>query len=176
MMHMTVIHWIVAVVFLLLFLILSLLSLREKSTKSMLTMVFSSLLLTIAAGAISLVVLDKYTKKAKVLTYTTQQDLAHESVIVRGVVQNIGKYEIGYCKLEVRVSRNMKGGRRASSYFTPTKSLDFMSSVGNKKSTITVEEKIVEDLAPGEKHKFFINVRFPTYFNDPKYNLKLHCH
>ncbi len=175
MMHMTVIHWIVSGIFLLLFLILALLSLREKNTKSILTMIFSSLLLTVAAAVISLIVLDKYTKKAKIITYTTQQDLAHESVIVRGILQNVGDYEIGYCTMEVRISQNPRNGR-PSSYFTPTKSLDFMTNVGNKKNSITVEEEVAKNLKPGEKKKFFISVRFPTYFESPRYHLKLHCH
>jgi hypothetical protein len=175
MMHFTLLHWIVVVVFVLLFLVLSLLSLREKNTKTVLTMIFSSFLLTVAAAAISLVVLDKYTKKAKILTYTTQHDLARESVIVRGVIQNVGNYEIGYCNLEVRVSRNPKGGR-VSSYFTPTKGLDFLSKKGGKTNSVTVEEEIAANLKPGEKKKFYLSVRFPTYFEDPKYFLKLHCH
>ncbi len=175
MLHMTLIHWMVVLFFIVLFLVLALLSLREKSTKNMLIMVFSSLLLTIAAAVISLIVLDKYTKKGKILTYQTQRDLAHESVIVRGVIQNAGSYEIGYCTLEVRVSRNPRGGR-VSSYFTPTKGLDFLTNKSGKKSSVTQEEEIVRNLKPGEKKKFFISVRFPTYFEDPKYFLKLHCH
>lgn len=175
MMHMTLIHWIVVGFFLLLFLILSLLSLREESSKNMLKMVFASLLVTTAAAAISLVVLDKYTKKAKILTYTTQKDLAHESVIVRGIVQNVGKYEIGYCKLEARVSKNPRG-RRPTSYFTPTASLDFLKKSTKSKGSVTVEEKIVENLKPGEKQKFFLSVRMPTNFENPSYHLQLHCH
>ena len=175
MMHFTILHWIVVAIFVLLFLVLSLLSLREKKTKTVLTMIFSSLLLTVAAAVISLIVLDKYTKKAKILTYTTQHDLARESVIVRGIIQNTGSHEIGYCNLEVRVSRNPRGSR-VSSYFTPTKSFDFLSKKGGKTNSVTVEEEIAQNLKPGEKKKFYLSVRFPTYFEDPKYFLKLHCH
>lgn len=175
MMHMTVIHWIVAGIFLLFFLILTLLASREKRVKTMLMMIFSSFLLTLTAAVISLIVLDKYTKKAKILTYKTERDQAHESVIVRGILQNIGDYEIGYCTLEVRVS-NTPGGGRVSSYFTPTKSLDFMKGSGNKVNTITEEKDIAKNLSPGEKKKFLVSVRFPGYFENPQYRLKLHCH
>jgi len=175
MMHMTMIHWIVAGIFLLLFLILTLLASREKNIKTMLTMIFGSFLMTVAAAVISLIVLDKYTKKAKILTYNTQQDLAHESVIVRGVLQNVGDYEIGYCTLEIRVSNRQQGGR-ASSYFTPTKSLDFMKDAGNRVNTVTEEKDVAENLAPGEKKNFYTSVRYPSYFEDPKYSLKLYCH
>ena len=175
MVHLTLLHWIVIAFFVLLFFVLALLSLREKKTKNMLLMVFSSLLLTSAAGFISLMVLDKYTKEAKILTYTTQKDLAHESIIIRGVLQNSGRFEIGYCTLEARISQNPRGGRTAS-YFTPTKSLDFMSDVGKKRYSVTVEEKVATDLKPGEKKKFFVTVRVPSYFENPKYYLRLHCH
>jgi len=175
MMHMTMIHWIVAGIFLLLFLVLTLLASREKRAKTMLMMIFASFLLTLTAAVISMIVLDKYTKKAKILTYKTQRDLAHESVIVRGILQNVGAYDIGYCTLEVRVSNTSRGGR-ASSYFTPTKSLDFMKGVGNKVNSITVEEDVARNLSPGEKKKFFVSVRFPGYFENPKYTLKLYCH
>ncbi len=175
MIHFTLLHWIVVIVFVLLFLVLALLSLREKRRKTVLTMIFSSFLLTVTAAIISLIVLDKYTKKAKIITYTTQHDLARESVIVRGIVQNVGNYEIGYCNLEVRVSRNPRGSR-VSSYFTPTKSLDFLTKKGGRTNSVTVEEEIAQRLKPGEKRKFYMTVRFPTYFEDPKYFLKLHCH
>ncbi len=175
MMHMTIIHWIVAGIFLLLFLILTLLASREKNVKTMLTMIFASFLLTLTAAIISMVVLDKYTKKAKILTYKTQRDMAHESVIVRGILQNVGAYDIGYCTLEVRVSNTPRGGR-ASSYFTPTKSLDFMKGAGNRVGSITAEEDVAGNLSPGEKKKFYISMRFPGYFESPKYRLKLYCH
>ncbi len=138
-------------------------------------MVFASLLLTTAAAVITIVVLDKYTKKAKILTYAKQRDLAHESILLRGVLQNTGKYEIGYCKLEARISQNPRGNR-ANSYFKPTKSLDFMTNVGTKKYSVTVEKEVAANLKPGEKAKFFVSVRVPGYFDNPKYYLKLHCH
>ncbi len=175
MIHFTPLHWIAIAIFVLLFFLLALLSLREKNTKNMLMMVFASLLLTTAAAVITIIVLDKYTKKAKILTYATQKDLAHESIILRGMIQNTGKYEIGYCTLEARISQNPKGSR-TSSYFTPTKSLDFMRNAGTKKYTVTEEKEVVQNLKPGEKAKFFITVRIPSYFEHPKYYLKLHCH
>ncbi len=175
MMHMTVIHWIVAGIFLLLFVILTLLASREKSVRTMLTMIFASFLLTLTATVISLIVLDKYTKKAKILTYKTQRDMAHESVIVRGILQNVGSFEIGYCTLEVTVSNTSRGGRM-SSFFSPTKSFDFMKGIGNKVNSITSEEDVAKNLSPGEKKKFYVTVRFPGYFENPKYRLKLYCH
>ncbi|HHD77770.1 MAG TPA: DUF2393 domain-containing protein, partial [Campylobacteraceae bacterium] len=168
MIHLTTLHWIAIAIFILLFFILSLLSLREKKIKNMLLMVFSSFLLTTAAAVITVVVLDKYTKKAKILTYATQRDLAHESIILRGLLQNIGKYKIGYCNLEVRISQNPRGSR-ANSYFKPTKSFDFMTNAGNKKYSVTEEREVAQNLMPGEKKKFFVSVRIPGHFEDPKY-------
>lgn len=175
MIHMTIIHWIVAGIFLLIFLILTLLASREKSVKTMLAMIFSSFLLTVTATVISMVVIDKYTKKAKIITYKTQRDHAHESVIVRGMLQNVGNYKIGYCTLEVRVSNAPQGGR-LTSYFAPTKSLDFMKSTGSKVRSIIDEKDVARNILPGEKKRFIISVRFPSYFENPQYRLKLNCH
>ncbi len=175
MMHLTVIHWVIIAIFLFLFVVLSLLALREKSTKSMLSMVFASFILSIFAIVISLVVLDKYIKKAKIISFNTQRDFAHESVIVRGVIQNVGKYDIGYCNLEIRISNGALGARTPSSYFTPTKGLDFMGS-GGRKNTLTEEVEVSQSLRPGEKKNFFVTIRFPSYFEKPKYKLKLNCH
>ncbi len=175
MIHMTMIHWIVLAIFVLLFIVLTLLAAREKNVKSMLIMIFSSFLLTTTAAVISLIVVDKYTKKAKIITYKTQRDLTHESVNIRGTIQNVGNFTIEYCTLEIRISNNPVG-KRASSYFTPTKSFDFMGDVGSRKNSITVEEDIARHLDPGEKKSFITTVRIPSYFENPKYYLKLHCH
>ncbi len=175
MMHLTVIHWVVIAIFLFLFVVLALLALKEKSTKNMLSMVFASFVLSIFAMIISLIVLDKYTKKAKILNFNTQRDFAHESVMIRGIIQNIGDYEIGYCNLEIRISNSDFGDRAPSSYFTPTKGLDFMNSTG-RKNIVEKEIEVSKSLKPSQKKNFFVTVRFPSHFKKPKYKLKLNCH
>jgi len=175
MIHMTIWHWLTIAFFALLFIVLTILSAREQRLKTMLAMIFASFLLTVTAAVITLVVLDKYTKKGKILSYATQQDMAHESVIVRGIVENSGSYGIGYCTLEVRVV-NSPAGRRATTYFKPTKSFDFMGDVGKNSNVVESEEEIVTDLLPGEQKKFLVKIRLPGNFENPKYYLKLHCH
>jgi len=176
MVHMSSLHWIILAIFVLLFMVLSLLSLKEKNTKVMLSMVLSSFIVTVFAAFLSLYVLDKYTKKAKILSYATQEDRVHESVIVRGIVKNIGEYEIGYCDLAVRVSNTMGKGTRPNAFFKPSNSFDFSGGGSSKENIIVHEETIVEHFLPTKEKKFIVYVRYPSYFEKPQYKLKLTCH
>jgi hypothetical protein len=174
---MTSLHWIIVAVFVLLFLILVLLSVGEKNKKTLVSMIFSSLLLVSFGVLFSLFALDKYTKKGKLVNSKQTRDLRRESVIVRGKIKNVGDFKIGYCKVEVRISNQMKHGRGTKSYFTPNKSLsNIFSSKDIKSNTITEEFLAVEDLKPKKSKTFTASIPFPPHFENPKYRLKLFCH
>ena len=177
MMFMTSLHWIVVAVFVLLFLILMLLSVGEKNKKTLISMIFSSFLLVSIGILFSLYALDKYTKKGELVSSKQARDLRHESVIVRGKIKNVGNFKIGYCKIEIRISNQMKHSRGTKSYFTPNKSLgNIFGSKDIKSNTIIEEFLAVEDLKPKKSKTFTASVPFPPHFENPKYRLKLFCH
>ena len=175
---MTQLHWIVVAVFILLFFILVLLSAKEKNVKTLLSMIFSSFLLTAAGAIFSLYALDKYTKKGKLVSSSQKRDLSRESVIVRGKIKNEGNFKIGYCNVEVRISNDITSRKgRTTSYFTPSTSFGSMFGSKDIKSNIFKEEYlVVENLNPKKSKTFTISVPFPPHFVNPRYKYRLFCH
>ena len=176
MIYFSALHWIIVLVFICLFIVLSLLALKEKKQQTIISMIIASFIVNVFAAVISLYVVDKYTKKVKIVTYKIVEDKKHESVIVRGSVKNVGRYEVGYCTLQLRMSNNIKGRYAKTSYFTPNASLDFFSSKKNKKNIVKVEKDIVHNLAPKERKKFVFITRIPSHFQGTKFKLQLFCH
>jgi hypothetical protein len=175
---MTTLHWIMLAIFVLLFFILVLLSAKEKDLKTLMSMIFSSLLLTVAGAVFSLYALDKYTKKGKLVSSSQKRDLSRESVIVKGKIKNIGNFKIGYCNVEVKISNDITSRRgRTKSYFTPSTSFGDMFGSKDIKGNILKEEYLaVENLNPKKSKTFTISVPFPPHFENPKYRYKLYCH
>jgi len=177
-MYMTLLHWGAIVVFSLLFMILSLLSLKEKNKKTMFSMIFSSFLVTVLGTVISIFVIDKYTKKAKILSYTQKRNLANETIMFQGKIQNIGNFKIGYCTIEVKLSNNaMKMGRPKEAFFKPSTSLGPLFSAKESKSSVVKEEfKVVKNLAAKKVKDFRIYMKYPPYMKAPGLKLTLNCH
>lgn len=176
MIYFSPLHWIIVLIFVCLFIVLSLLAMKEKKQQTVISMIIASFIVTVFAAVISLYVVDKYTKKVKIVTYKIVEDKKHESVIVRGSVKNVGRYEVGYCTLQLRMSNDIKGRYAKTSYFTPTTSLDFFGSKQSKKNIIKVEKDIVHDLSPSERKKFVFIARIPSHFQGTKFRLQLFCH
>ncbi len=176
MIYFSILHWIIVSIFLLIFLLLSFLSMKEKKKNVIISMIISSFIVTLFAGVISIYVLDKYTKKVKILSYSTRNDPKHESVIVNGTVKNIGRYKVGYCTLELRISNSMSGRYAKTSYFTPNSSFDFFSSKPKKKNIVKIEKDIVYNLSPQKSKNFVMIARIPAHFEKAKYKLQLFCH
>ena len=177
MIYMTVLHWVIVAVFVLLFLILVILSLKEKDMKTFTTMVISSLVLVAIGMSFSLFTLDKYTKIGKIVSWTKARDYRSESVIIRGKIKNEGKFKIGYCNVEIRMLNPISRNSKNVSYFTPTKSLgDLFGDKDIKSNVITEEFSAIKDLEPRKSKKFKIKMKFPSHFSNPKYKLKLFCH
>ena len=105
--YMTILHWIGVVFFILIFFILTLLSLKEKKPKIRNSMIFSAFILSLFGGVISIFVLDKYTKKAKILSYSQKRILSTEKIQFSGRVQNIGNFKIKECAITVKLTNNV---------------------------------------------------------------------
>ena len=177
-MYMTVLHWGAVAFFVLLFIVLSLLSLKEKNKKTMLSMIFSSFLVTGLGAVITLFVIDKYTKNAKILSYTQKRNLANETIMFQGRIQNMGNFKIGYCTIEVKLSNNaMKMGRPKDAFFKPNTSLgSFFSKKENHSAVVKEEFKVVKNLAAKKVKNFRIYMQYPPYMKAPGLKLTLTCH
>ena len=177
-MYMTLIHWIAVVVFILLFLLLTLLSLKEKNQKTRLGMIFSSFLVTLLGCVIALFVIEKYTKKGKLLSYTQKRNLSNETIMFQGRIQNVGNFKIGYCTIEVKLSNNaMKMGRPKESFFKPSSGLGLLFSSKETKAPIVKETfTAVKNLDAKKVKNFRIYMKYPPYMKAPGLKLTLNCH
>jgi len=176
MMHFTVIHWIMIVVFILFFLLLVVLSQKESNKKTRVTLIIFSFIISVIGAVVSLLILDKYTKKAKITNYTTQRNYNKESVTIRGSIKNIGKFYIGYCTLDIRIV-NKVVHKKGTKFMYKTSSVgDMFKSKGYKKNFLKTSIKAVEDLKPKLTKSFKISVKIPPHFQNPRYFLHLVCH
>ena len=176
--HMTIVHWIVLAIFVLIFLILLLLSMKEKNSKIFFSMAFSSLLLVSVGIVFSMFILDKYTKQGELVSFKHKIDLRKEIVKIDGKIKNSGKFKIGYCNATVRISNHPpKGSRGSTSFFKASNSIsDMFSAKPQKKNLIEEELLAVTNLDPKKSKKFQVRLGYPTYFIDPKFTVKINCH
>ncbi len=177
--YMTLLHWIAVALFIVIFLILSLLAIKETKFKTALSMILISFVLVILGIVFSLFILDKYTKKAKLLNVKHSKITLHESIQVRGSVKNIGNFKIGYCNLELKIINIFTKKIQKGSMFAPRTSFGEMFSKENSKIKSNFVEKtfkIAKNLKPNESQKFSVSLKYPSYFEKPIPKYKLFCY
>jgi len=176
MIYFTAVHWIMTIIFLLVFILLVVLSQKEENPKTKTTLIIVSFVVSVIGLVVSLLILDKYTKKAKIVNYTTQRNYNNESVTIRGSIKNIGKFHIGYCTLDVKIV-NKVIHKKGTKFMYKTSSVgDMFKSRGYKKNFLKDSQRVVEDLKPRLSKSFKISVKIPAHFQNPKYFLHLICH
>lgn len=181
--YFTFLHWLMIAFFLILFIFLAILSAKaaNNNTKMLLSMIFASFLVTSFGAVIGLVILEKYTKKAKLLDVKQRRVLINETLVLKGRVKNIGKFKINYCKLEIKLVNNGWGGGgfTKGTFFKPG-GLEIFGSKDKKKekpNVVKATRIIVKDgLLPGEIKNFSAVIPYPPYFKNTYLNYKLYCH
>lgn len=143
-------------------------------------MLFSNFLVIITLAVFSMLVLDKYTKKAKLEHVTQKRILMNESLSLTGKIRNTGSFSINTCKLEVKITSNAlgSGGISGSNVFTPRSGLGSLFGLDKedpRPSTVVKEFVIARDFRKGELRNFSISMRYPPYFQKPHLNYKLYC-
>jgi hypothetical protein len=180
--YFTYLHWLDVAFFLILFIFLTILSVKaaRNSVKLLLSMIFASFLVTTFGAVLGLIILEKYTKKAVLQDVTQRRVLINETLVLKGRVKNIGKFKINYCKLEVKLVNNGWGGGFKKGQFFKPGGLEIFGSKNEKKkrpNTIVATRYIVTDgLLPGETKFFSVIIPYPPYFKNTYLNYKLYCH
>jgi len=181
--YFTILHWLDIAFFLILFIFLVILSVKaaKDSVKLLLSMIFASFIVTAFGAILGLVILEKYTKKAKLLDVTQRRVLINETLVLKGRVKNIGKFKINYCKLEIKLVNNGWGGGgfTKGTFFKPG-GLELFGSKDKKKKRPNVVKAtryiITDGLKPGEIKNFSAVIPYPPYFKNTYLNYKLYCH
>ena len=177
--YFTILHWITLIVFLLLFILLVIVSKKETNPKIFWSMVFSSFLVTGMLALFSMFVLDKYTKKGKLINITHKRVLLNETIMFFGQVQNVGRFKIGHCKLEVKIVNNALDLNNVTgkTFYAPRSGLgSLFSSKEERPSTIIKDFTVAKNLKPGEIRNFSAPMPYPPYFQKADIRYKLYCH
>ncbi|BBG64942.1 hypothetical protein NNO_0240 [Hydrogenimonas sp.] len=179
--YMTILHWLVLVFFIVLFILLVVVSKKESRPNVFWSMVFASFLVTSTAAVFSMFVLDKYTKKAKLVSIKNTRLLRSEEIVFKGKVENVGKFKIGQCKLTIKMINNpLEAGKLSGSQvFKPSGLGDFFSMKESKQerpNTIEREFVVAKNLEPREVRPFTIHMKYPPYFRKTRMIYKLYCH
>jgi len=181
MIYMTILHWLVLIFFVALFALLVVVSKRETRPNVFWSMVFASFLVTSMAAVFSMFVLDKYTKKAKLVSIKNYRVLRSEEIVFKGKVQNVGKFKIGQCKLTIKMINNpLEAGKLSGGQvFKPSGLGDFFSikdSKNERPNTVEREFVVARGLEPKEIRPFTITMKYPPYFRKTRLIYKLYCH
>ena len=180
--YFTILHWLDIAFFLILFIFLTLLSVKaaKNSVKMLLSMIFASFLVTSFGAVLGLIILEKYTKKAVLLDVKQRRVLINETLVLKGRVKNIGKFKINYCKLEIKLVNNGWGGGFTKGTFFKPGGLSLFGSKEKeqkKPNVVKATRYIVTDgLRPGEIKNFTAVIPYPPYFKNTYLNYKLYCH
>jgi len=176
MMYLTMIHWIFIVIFILIFLLLVVLSQKEQNKKTRMTLVILSFVVSVIGLIVSLLILDKYTKKAKIVNYTTQRNYNKESVTIRGTIKNIGKFPISYCTMDIKIVNKVTHKKGTKFMYKTSSITDMFKSKGYKKNFLQDSARAVKNLKPRLSKSFKVSIKIPSHFQNPKYFLHLVCH
>jgi len=178
--YFTILHWLDIAFFIILFIFLVILSVKaaKDNVKLLLSMIFSSFLVTVFLGVLGLIILEKYTKKAILLDVKQRRVLINETMVLKGRVKNIGKFKINYCKLEIKLVNNGWSGKIEKGSFFKPGGLDWFGRKENKKPNIvkSIRYIITDGLLPGEIKNFSVIIPYPPYFRNTYLNYKLYCH
>ncbi len=177
--YFTILHWLDLLFFLILFIFLVIVSVKAAgdNIKLALSMIFASFLVTAFGGVLGIVILEKYTKKAKIIDLKQRRVLLNETLVLKGRVKNIGRFKINYCKLEVKLVNNGYGRPEKGAFFKSGGFEIFGSKNKNvKPNTVKSTKVIVRNLDSGMVKNFSMVIPYPPYFKNTYLNTKLYCH
>jgi hypothetical protein len=178
--YFTILHWLAVAFFLILFIVLSLLSSQAKKTNIIISGIFASFLVTTFGAILSVIILEKYTKKGTMIKVQDRRILFNETIMVRGDILNIGKFPLNYCKIGIKLINNDRRQFGKGTFFK-SKGFDVFGSKDkhlSKPNTIYKEQtfKFTPPLRPQYRHPFSITLKYPGYFRGVTIIKKIYCH
>ena len=156
-------------------------ALKQEKTKLIFPMIVSITLISILIAGFSVVVVDKYTKVAKLYKLDNKRMLSTEKIMYSGIVKNEGNFMIGEVSFEIKLVNkgHVTGNVKAGSFFKPSSFFDFFSGESKRlyKPQQVIEEFVVaKDLKPGEAKSFRVYLGYPPYFRSTSQFTKLYAH
>ncbi len=177
MIYFTIVHIITLAILFALFILLGFAAYKQKNKKLFWSIIFANTLVISMLAVFLMIVLDKYTKKARIENFSQKRILINETIVFKGKIRNIGKFQIGTCRLEIKLVNNPITSKKlgSSDLFKPTSGLDFLKK-DEKSSTVKHEFVIAKNLKPKELKNFSVAMPFPPYFSKASEHHYLRCH
>jgi len=145
--------------------------------------IFSSLLISILLGFLSVVVIDKYTKKAEIFELKNYRILSNESIVYTGFVRNVGNYTIKTVKLEIKLVNHghVYGHMNGTDFYKPKGFFAFFFTPSDnekesKPQTVIHTFIVAKDLAPNKVKYFHVSFPYPPYFSGTSQYTKIYAH
>ena len=156
-------------------------SIHQPIKKLVKPMIFSVVLIVVVIGGFSIVVVDKYTKKASLYKLENKRILSIEKIVYTGIVKNDGKHEIGELTLEIKIVNkgHATGSVKGGDFYQPSGFFDFLSGGANilyKPQHIIKKFVVATNLKPGEAKSFRVYFDYPPYFRQVSQFTKLSSH
>ncbi|OHD96919.1 MAG: hypothetical protein A3E21_05620 [Sulfurimonas sp. RIFCSPHIGHO2_12_FULL_36_9] len=170
-------HYLVLSVLLLIFIGFAVLVVKQEDSKQKYQIVLLFFVLYIIIAGIGMVVVDKYTKTAKLYRLENKRNLSTEKIMYSGVVRNEGDYEIGEVVLEIKLVNGGSdtGSVKSGMFFKPSGFTGLFSS-GVKPQQITEEFVVAKNLKPKQSQDFIVYLDYPPYFRSVSHFSKLYVH
>ena len=181
-MYFTYIHIIFIILLFIIFCLFGFLLLRGTVRLKKLIIIVSLLFAGfLASSTIISIIIDDYTKVAKISEVKYQRVLLKESLNFTGIISNVGGFDITSCNINIRITNSPSTLQALTPdlFKQPDRSfLDFFKIKKKefKISTINENFTIGERLKAKSARPFSLYIRYPTTFKDPKVNYTLTCH
>jgi len=178
--YFSILHWLAIAFFIILFIALSLLSAQAKKTNIIISGIFASFLVSVFGGILSIIILEKYTKKGMMVKVKERRILFNETMFISGYIQNVGRFPLNYCKVSIKLINNDRKQFGKGSFFKSS-GLDIFGSKDKKlaKPNTVYKEKYFTfkpPLKPNYREPFSIVLPYPGYFKNTMIIKKIYCH
>jgi len=180
-MSFNVIHYIVLAVVSVIFIAGVIVSIKQSNKKIVLPMLLSVTLISALLAGIGIAVVEKYTKKVKLIKIQNRRYLTQEKISYFGFVKNVGKYPVAKVYLSIKLvnSGHATGNVKPGTFYKSSGFFDFFSSGANKlfkPQTIEKDILIIENINPGEVLPFRVTFPYPPYFKNTSDFIKVYGH
>jgi len=178
--YFSILHWLIVVFFITLFIALSLLSAQAKKTNVIVSAIFASFLVTAFGAILSIIILEKYTKKGTLIRVSEHRILFNETLVVKGEILNVGKLPLNYCKVSVKLINNDRKVFGKGAFFKS----GGLSIFGDKEKQLEKPNTVIKEqvfrfrppLRRGQSYPFSMTLKYPPYFRGYRAIKKIYCH
>ena len=180
-MSFNIMHFIVIGTVLVIFILGVIAAFKNGKKKLIVPMIFSVTLMSILIGAIGIAVVEKYTKKVKLIKLQNRRYLTQEKISYFGFVKNVGKYPVAKVYLNIKLvnAGHATGNAKGANFFQNSGFADFFSKGANilyKPQSVEKEFVVARNVKPGEVIPFRVTFPYPPYFKNTADFVKVYAH